>query len=321
MDVPDFQDRMARAQAALRFLEKHRLDPSADHYRLALGYVTGSEPALIQAIDREIDGGLRLTEEAAAALLGQLPVGDARNALHHQRATMSAQADQLGSLTSEAHDVTAALGRDVDAMVTQGGDRPGEASVFAARLAAAEGELSSLRHEVAMLSHQIRAGEGGDRDPDRDALTQALSREAGEAVIRALAGAERSYLMILFVLDDLIGVNERYGRAVGDNVLAALSATVRHRFPDDPPIRWSGNEIVLATSRMSHVTARAAAEAAVEEFAGRRLKLRGSGEWIGTVTASAALTVGRSEPIDGVLTRVREKAASATAAGGNRVEG
>jgi diguanylate cyclase (GGDEF)-like protein len=102
-----------------------------------------------------------------------------------------------------------------------------------------------------------RAAAAGDRRAARvelrhahhDALTGALRREAGEAVLQQeLERARRDggLLSLAFVdVDGLKAVNDRHGHAAGDRLLRAVVEVMRrHLRSFDPIVRFGGDEFV-----------------------------------------------------------------------------
>ena len=57
---------------ALRFLDAQRLDHSPEHYAFAYRYLTGVDREFSDAVDREIEGGVRLREEAVRSLMPEI---------------------------------------------------------------------------------------------------------------------------------------------------------------------------------------------------------------------------------------------------------
>jgi diguanylate cyclase len=310
-----------RARRAIAFLEGHQLSPSVANYDLALSYVTNPASDLAREIDSQTDSGLRLTHEAAAAIANRYLRRSPNVPVDEWERSVARHTDELSTLTGDAHDLTSALGREVGTMIAQTDEWPKTRSDFIGRLSVTERELADLRSAVADLQSQIGNGGHLGGDSDHDDLTEALSQKGAQQSFEELADYDHDYVVILFSLDDLIGLNVRFGRAVGDNILKALAATLRQTFPEQKLIRWSGNEFVIVTRDTTLTTARILADEALTAFKARRLKLRGSGEWIGVVTASAGIGTGRREAGTVVLERVRANALSAKASGGNRLEG
>lgn len=317
MLIPTFE----QGHRALAFLKHHRLDPTAIHYDLALSYVTKAAPDLAREIDEQTEGGVRLTYETAAKFIDRYLLHNPKAIISQRERTVAQQTVELGALTSGAHDLTSALERDVGTIVMQAEEWPKAAGDFIARLSDAERELAELRSHVAKLQYQIGGADDLRVQVDRDGLTQALNRCGAQDVIKQLTSDGGKYVMIMFSLDDLIELNERFGRSVGDNVLNALASTLRQIFQEQELIRWSGNEFVIVIRGSTLTPARLLAEDALATLETRRLKLRGSGEWIGIVTASAGIVMGHNETTTVVLERVRTNLLSASVSGGNRVEG
>ncbi|MFD1786502.1 diguanylate cyclase domain-containing protein [Sphingomonas floccifaciens] len=318
-----------RARAALAFLESHQIAPTPAHYDLALRYLADPTGPLGRQIAAYTDGGLRLTGEQAALLIASFADDGTPASIGAREQAVSEQTAQLSSLTSGAHELTSALGRDVGAFAADQASWPDSATVFSDRLGQAERELADMRSEISALRSRIAApatdaGRGGasDRlaDPVIDTLTDALTRRGAEAVLAQLAHYDRGFALILVQLDGLVAINERYGQSVGNNVLSALVSTLRQHFPDQELIRWSGNEFVIVILDTAVTVVRTQLREALDALAKRRLRLRDSGEYIGTVTASAALLTARGESGEDVLARARARLADTAGLGGNRLE-
>lgn len=318
MNATTFTD----ARKALDFLERHRLEPTVANYEIALMFHTRPNSSLARAVAETADTGLRLTAEEADRLARQYlsRPGDA-NPTDRER-VIALQAEELGTLTSDAHDLTSSLGRDVGTIMAGSGDWPQETGAFVARLSSTERDLADLRAEFAKLQSQIAAGQAPDRDDagDRDEMTHALSRQGARSMISHLGDDDQRYVLIVFSIDDLVGLNQRFGRAVGDNILNAFASTLRSAFPDHDLIRWTGNEFVITMVNAPLGAARVAVQEAIMAMATRRLKLRGSGDDIGMVTASAGIDMGQGAAGEDVLERARARLMVAAAAGGNRYE-
>lgn len=197
----------------------------------------------------------------------------------------------------------------------------GGTSDFVARLSDAERELAELRSNVEKLQAHIAGREEVQEDIGRDALTQALNQTGAQSLLEAFTRDARDYVLIMFSVDDLTELNEHFGRSVGDNILDAFAATLRQFFQEQELIRWSGNKFVTVMRGTALMAARLIAEEALVAMADRRLKLRGSGEWIGVVTASAGIVVSQNETITEVLERARANVLAAAALGGNKLKG
>lgn len=307
------------ARDALAFLEVHRLEPMAANYAFALAVVGDPNSDLARAVASETDGGLRLTARSLETLSDRyLPARPDRTA--ERETAVTRHADQLDALTSDAQALTQSLSNDVTAMSIDAQGWP-ESTALVTRLSDAERELADLRRDVARL--QADLGSLGERraDPMRDTATQALTPEGARPMFAHLADQHRSYVMLIFSVADLAGINERFGHAVGDNVLSAFVANLRQAFHREEVIRWTGNEFVLVVTDVALAAARGLAEEVLASFETRRLKLRGSGEWIGVVTASAGIVVGQGGDQEAALSQARAALYRAAVRGLGQVEG
>jgi diguanylate cyclase len=308
-------DAFVAARDALAFLEVHHLEPVAANYAFALAVVADPNSDLARAVASETDGGLRLTTRSLETLSERyLPARIDRAA--ERETAVTRHADQLGALTSDAQ----ALSHDVTAMSIDAQGWP-ESTALVTRLSDAERELADLRRDVARL--QADLGSLGERraDPMRDTATQALTPEGARPMFAHLADQHRSYVMLIFSVADLAGINDRFGHAVGDNVLSAFVANLRQAFHGEEVIRWTGNEFVLVVTDVALAAARGLAEEVLASFETRRLKLRGSGEWIGVVTASAGIVVGQGGDQEAALSQARAALYRAAVRGLGQVEG
>ena len=311
------QKRFDLAREAINFLEGHRLHPTTTHYGFALEVVSNRRSSLAQAVERETEGGLRLTAEAVVELQSRYSrlAGGGEVSLREQSVTK--HAEQLDALTSDAHDLTKNLGLDVGAMAHKATEWPNAVDLVG-RLSGAERELSELRSEFAKLREEVVASLPRS-DINRDDMTQALNQQGAIPVFQRLAAGNRPYVVILFIVDSLVSINSRFGREVGDNVLNAFAATLRQVFDEEELIRWSGTEFVIPIPSISISAARILAEEALSKFHARRLKLRGSGDWIGTISASAGIVADRSNEPAVVVHKAQAYALTAAGEGGNRV--
>jgi diguanylate cyclase len=316
-----FEPVFQQARSALDFLEHHQLEPTATNYDFALCCVAHPASELARDVYERTYRGSPLTSSDVLALLERHGTDDPGVAIERRERMVARQAEQLGSLTSDAHDLTEALGRDVGTIVKQSDDWPTGTSDLIARLSEAERDLAELREEFRTLRNAIGVSGPQRVETGHDELTQALNQVGASRVLAALVGNGRPYVLIMFIIDDLVGINKRFGRPVGDNVLNAFAATLREIFPGVELIRWTGNEFIIVTTDLATMAARPLAEDALATLKARRLKLRGTGAWIGAVTASAGMVVSQGEAPEALLARARANAHEAASLGGDQIKG
>lgn len=312
-----------RASAAIDFLARHRLDPGADNYALAMAYVSGSSPGLTGEIDMLVDGGLRLTAENAAGLAQRYLMNERAVSTTERERVVREQAAALHDMTDEAAGITNAAGQDLARLRAGGSDMIG-ADALMERMLSAERELTRLREDIETLRTQIdstgeRRWSGGAPSEGRDPLTGLPDGMTAQEIARRGAENPTGCAFAICVLDDLQTINDRYGRSVGDNVLRALASTLQQVSEDNAVLRWSGTEFLVVMEETATASARSLIDEARLAMAARTLRLRGTGAPIGQVTMSAGIVVTRDIPIDLVIERAREGVRAAIAAGGDRV--
>jgi diguanylate cyclase (GGDEF)-like protein/PAS domain S-box-containing protein len=141
----------------------------------------------------------------------------------------------------------------------------------------------------------------------RDRLEHALARSAREDTA---AG-------VLFIdLDDFKRVNDLFGHAAGDAVLAELGERLRHAVrPADTVARLGGDEFVVVCEEIDEETALALG-ARLEAAIRRPVRVAGSEQ---RLTASIGIALGRDDP-DSMLAAADAAVYQAKAAGRGRVE-
>lgn len=307
-----------RAYDALAFLDHHRLEPTAVHYGMALAHLSGTNVALSRGIALLVEDGVRLTAEQAAHLVADhLPPAPAAAAARETR--LAGHAERLETLADEAHGVTRAVGTDVRHVVDHGRAGVADGEAVVTRLTAAERELAALKGEFEALKLALHADIPALVDREHDRLTSALNPIGARRVLEQVEKHDQRYVILMFGIDGLVGINREFGTSVGDNVLNAIATKLRRIFPEQEAIRWSGNEFIVVVPDRTITAVRALAEEVLSLIETRRFKLLETGEWIGTVTASAAIVAAQGEEFNTLLDTARGKLEGAIAAGGNRV--
>ncbi|HVM99366.1 MAG TPA: GGDEF domain-containing protein [Caulobacteraceae bacterium] len=123
-------------------------------------------------------------------------------------------------------------------------------------------ELNDLRAEIQRLkSRLIEAEAAADEDP----LTTAKNRRAFLREVKRVAAFAQRYdspaSLVYFDVDDLKGVNDRFGHAAGDAVLQAVADRLAsHVRESDVVGRMGGDEFCILLVQADDATARAKAE-------------------------------------------------------------
>lgn len=308
------------ARIALTFLETHRIKPNAMNFEFALDLVQRPTTELAVAVKGLLSDGFRLTPDIIVKLQANHRWTRADPAPTELEQSVDRNAQRLGTLANDAQDITQSLQRDVTTMAEVAEGWP-STDYFVQRLTGAERDLADLRAQVAELRVAVAPAlsTASVVEGDTDGLTRVLNQQGGRDFLQRLAAEGRPFALMMLSIDGLETINARYGRAVGDNVVNAFATTLRQTFPEGEPIRWAGNAFIVATAELGLAAASTAVDEALASFAARRFKLRGTGDWIGVVTASAGIAAGRAEEGDAVFDRAESNLATAIRSGGNSV--
>jgi diguanylate cyclase (GGDEF)-like protein len=123
-------------------------------------------------------------------------------------------------------------------------------------------ELNDLRADIQRLKARLQEAETA---ADEDPLTSAKNRRAFIRELKRIAAFAQRYdapaSLVYFDLDDLKGINDRFGHAAGDAVLKAVAARLAsHVRESDIVGRMGGDEFAVLLVQADLPTARAKAE-------------------------------------------------------------
>jgi two-component system cell cycle response regulator len=169
--------------------------------------------------------------------------------------------------------------------------------------------ITALMHELQQLA-------------TTDPLTKLLNRRAFLEMMIVELERCRRYEMPLSILlldvDHFKSVNDGYGHAAGDKVLAAMGGLLikQLRVPDSPA-RWGGEEFVLALKNTNGAGALVAAERILNAIRALEIQLP---EKNLRITASLGIATARpGESVDAVIDRADKAMYAAKLAGRNRL--
>lgn len=313
---------------AVEFLDRHHLPRTTTSYALALQAVLHPYGPLGGEVARRTDGGVRLTEDDVRELMPLVrehEVSDLGLGRLQMERDLGEQAETLEALTSDARAITSDFSEQVTALsyAHRSNDLGPDTRAIAmlleqliARISKTERDLEELAGNIAGLRTRMEPGEADDRI---DQLTGVTSRTGARAMVDGLVDAPHGYVLAACSLDDLEGINERYGRSVADNVLRAFVATLRQACEGTEIIRWQGNLFLVVLRGRPLSTLTGMMEDARTAMRERTLRLRGSGEPIGVVTMSGGVAVGVGVPLEDTLARADMLRDLASGGVGNRI--
>jgi diguanylate cyclase (GGDEF)-like protein len=158
---------------------------------------------------------------------------------------------------------------------------------------AADAELVRLRAQVARLESERAALWWALHHDD---LTGLANRRLLNTVGPAMLGRADRYAVLVLDLNDFKPVNDRYGHAVGDEVLCTVGRRLSDCLVDDLAVRLSGDEFAAILTESSLVGARhdwPALVSAISQAVAEPMSVNGNQL---AVTASIGVTTGTGRP-------------------------
>jgi diguanylate cyclase (GGDEF)-like protein len=177
---------------------------------------------------------------------------------------------------------------------------------------------NQLRHKRRLDTlHRLRAERDSLRlDTTVDALTSVLNRKALNRALAKLEHDDAEYSLVFLDVDFFKTINDNFGHAIGDRVLAALGRLLRdHLRPNDVVGRYGGEEFVVVLRDASSDAARRVAERIRQSIS--NITISGLPRRV-TVSAGIA-TRAAGEPTEGLIARADLALYAAKGAGRNRV--
>ena len=175
---------------------------------------------------------------------------------------------------------------------------------------------ATRRELLRRLQHAV------DHDPLTGLLNRRAFRERATAMLGGLAAAERPAAILMFDIDRFKGVNDTFGHAAGDRVLAAFARVARRELRGRDVIgRLGGEEFAVLLPDHREDEALAIAERLREAFAGEVVEL-GDGRRVSTTVSAGVAGADPAPPTLDLLLSAADRALyRAKRAGRNRVDG
>jgi diguanylate cyclase len=289
------------AEEVLRFLDRHRLEPTPANYSFAYLYVTGANGWLRESIDSMTDGGVRLTQQEVDDLLDQAPsesgvAASMSAALDEHQVHLRHQMLSFADLTATAERDTSDFGRDLEESADRIGGHEELGGIIRAmieRTAMIERKLAETRRETERLRQDLDAARD---DASRDALTNLPNRRAIDRQLQAIADAGQLLSVAFCDIDHFKSINDRYGHAVGDRVLKVVAETLAETLNPHMVGRFGGEEFVVVLPGTDQAVAYALVEKARSALSQRHFRVRETDAPIGQVTFSAGIAATDHDP-------------------------
>ncbi len=309
-----------------RFLTDHRLSFDPAHYAFAHRLLADPDSPFALTVAALTDGGVRLTERDVAALAGPAAGQEGSEAAVARANALIAQTrsqmDDLTGLVDRMRAETTGFGRDLAASVDaiDPASAPAIVGLTAAmlsRIQTAETRLADATSEAAGLRAEL---EEARTDAREDQLTGLANRRAlAEGYAAHLAAGTRICLAICDI-DHFKQVNDRFGHAVGDRVLAAIARTLADGCTNALVARYGGEEFAILFDHGDLAAATATLDRARATVAAKHFRLRENDAALGAITFSGgAITIEPGEVFGTALARADALLYQAKNAGRNQI--
>ena len=327
------------------FLAEHRLSPEPAHYSFSYHVLSDPEGELARAVAAITDGGVRLSRDDIVSLGGEavtgpaveysgesprvapsLPTPDEQADAAALIAKTQAQVDGFADTVRAIHVEAKGFGRDIAASAAaMRKDTLGEGIDEIARLTGAmlervrqvEARLEVATRETEELRSALAVARGNAR---LDPLTELANRRAFDEAYAALMPGTTAVVAVCDV-DHFKRVNDDFGHAVGDRVLKTIGHTLATECEGHLVARLGGEEFGILFVGVELDEARVLVERARGAVASRRLRLRSTDAFIGTITISAGIArTFAAERQEAGMARADAALYAAKRAGRDRVE-
>ncbi|HZT86990.1 MAG TPA: diguanylate cyclase [Stellaceae bacterium] len=323
------------ARAALAGMSRCGVAPDPRNYAVWYAHCSKRRPDLSHAIERLTASGQKLTPAQNDDLYIRFLAG-APDAAELEAASdrLNATLQQVLGTIDDSRTATRDYGRTLATCSDrlEDGDSAGlraavarlatETRVMSERARALEEQLTVSRNEVQELRENLV---NVQREALTDGLTEIANRKSFEMRLRhAMAAAMENgdqLSLLLLDIDKFKNFNDRYGHAVGDQVLRlvarSLTECVKGR---DTAARYGGEEFAIILPNTNLAGAVSVAEEIRRLIMRRRIVRVSGGDVLGTITLSTgAATYRPGEPPDDFVQRADRALYLAKASGRNCV--
>ncbi|HCN99971.1 MULTISPECIES: GGDEF domain-containing protein [unclassified Methylophaga] len=337
MKHSEYEERTAEwMRLALSKMNQYKIAPTPANYALWFEYVSGTNMALVEAVDNEIELTGKITEQQIRLLHEQFFDEDKdRAAMFEMRQELARLLKQTlnyiytGVTTTDRSNshLQSMLSRLQPDLNRQQLHTLIEEVLIETRLAVSSGELlneqlNSAMAEVAALKKELSDSR---RESITDSLTGLANRKHFDELINEMtrdADINGMDVSVIFCDIDLFSViNEKHGQLVGDQVLRVIAELLRKSLKGrDLVARYGGEEFAVILPNTSVQNARQLAESIRQDIASKRIQRKDTREPLGAITMSFGVArYVPGEGVDSFLQRVDRAVYLAKRSGRNHV--
>lgn len=321
---------------ALAKMKQFEVSPTPANYALWFEYVSGTNLALVEAVDREIEQTGKLTSQQSYLLHQQFFEDDKdRAAMLEMRQELARLLKQTLNYIYTGVTTTDRSNSHLQSMLTR--LQPDlnrqqlhtliEEVLIETRLAVSSGELLNEQlhgamNEVAALKKELSDSR---REAITDSLTGLANRKHFDELIHQMtrdADHNGMDVAVIFCDVDMFSViNEKHGQLVGDQVLRVIAELMRKSLKGrDLVARYGGEEFAVILPNTSMQNARQLAETIRQDIASKRIQRKDTREPLGSITMSFGVArYVPGEGVDSFLQRVDRAVYLAKRSGRNNV--
>lgn len=305
---------------AVPLMQKHSIAMTPANYAVWFEYVSGSNQALIDALDREVEENGRLTDQQSRQLYERFFEREKDQQLFLElreelsrllREVISFVYTGVVSTDKSNTRLQHLLGRMSPGMTGQEVHDLVEDVLATTRQAVSSGEMLNEKLNYAMDEVQTLKKELDEtrREAKSDMLTGLANRRAfDDAITNATRNADQRQQDINLVfcnLDNFNEINEKHGHLVGDMVLKRVGSLLQaHVNDNDLVARYSGEEFAILLINRPISEARRITENIRTEMAAKRINRKDTGESLGQITLSLGFaSYVKNEGVDSLMQR------------------
>lgn len=277
----------------LGFLDRHRLEHNPENYTIGFHYVTGTNTEVTKTIKEFEDDGIRIPVEEIKKLASKISKPDdngQNNAINHKILKIMDIAIEQGSATGE---FSKSLQVELEKLGNSGDEMKLLVQNMIARATSAEERLNENAREMEKLRQQLQDAKS---DAKKDALTGLPNRRAVDEYLKDLEKNNTTRTIAFVDVDHFKRVNDNWGHAVGDRVLATVGKVLEETCGTHAMVaRWGGEEFVLIFRNKTPEDAKTIVDYAREALFERNFKVRENDDPLGKISFSAGIAAGWGE--------------------------
>jgi diguanylate cyclase len=268
-------------------------------YAIWYEYVAGGNDPLRRDIDRLVNGGTPLDEEATYALyrkhiaeLDETTARDVSEGFERVLADITHSAAQAGDQATRFGSALEQWSGGLDAIPAAAAGILRDTRQMQASINTLNGRLDESRREIERLQQEVSRAR---QDALSDGLTGLVNRRGFDLSLAAcLATPEPPFVgpsLLIADIDHFKKINDSYGHLFGDKVIRSIAQILKANVKGkDVAARYGGEEFVVLLPETPLAGAHAVAEKIRATIAGSRIRRTDNNELLEPVTISVGVT-------------------------------